>query len=231
MLRVEEARTLLISYETPATDLMEKLQKHLIADEVEMEDHTGAWKFFSIPSESARAFLKDRVVDLETDRLSIEADGYLFNGHRLGHGTLEYLVPAGTELPFKVELISTKEAEASRIQGGIPSMLADVGPGRFNPLEANLLESVSFDKGCYLGQEVVARAHRLGRSSKRLIRASGTGPPPTVPCLLDLDGTNVGELSSVAEFPDCFLSLGWLKSRIPDGEQAFDGLTLAVESL
>ncbi len=63
-------------------------------------------------------------------------------------------------------------------------------------LNLDLLGAVSFDKGCYTGQEVVARTHYRGASRRRLARlglggAAGTGDP------VEADGRKVGDIVSV----------------------------------
>ena len=59
----------------------------------------------------------------------------------------------------------------ARIRAGIPEILADQAE-KYTPhmLNLDLLGAVSFDKGCYTGQEVVARTKFLGSSKRRLMR-------------------------------------------------------------
>ncbi len=57
----------------------------------------------------------------------------------------------------------------ARIEGGTPLFNVDFGPGNL-PAETGLLEQrVSFKKGCYLGQEIVARMQHLGRPKQVLV--------------------------------------------------------------
>jgi folate-binding protein YgfZ len=168
------------------------------------------------------------------DRFFIEADGYVFAGRRLGEGSVDYMVPEQTTLPLSMKEISIESAEAIRISAGIPSVPRDTEAGGLNPVESGLLSAVSFEKGCYLGQEVVARVHRLKRVSRRLVRlapADGETAPPAVPGDLHQDGSVVGGLTSVGENSDSWQAIAWLKSRIEDGEQAFDGGRFRVETL
>ncbi|MFG0331632.1 MAG: aminomethyltransferase family protein [Phycisphaerales bacterium] len=69
----------------------------------------------------------------------------------------------------------------ARIESGVPLFLVDFGTDSL-PHETGLLrERVSFTKGCYLGQEVVARMENLGHPSKRLVglRVEGNSMPVT----------------------------------------------------
>lgn len=68
-------------------------------------------------------------------------------------------------------------AEARRIEAGLPRYGIDVTEEHF-PFESALEREISYTKGCYVGQEVVARAHARGHANKRLVivRVSGDGP-------------------------------------------------------
>lgn len=75
----------------------------------------------------------------------------------------------------------------------------------FVPQQVNLdlVDGVSFRKGCYPGQEVVARMHYLGKPSRRMIRLLASIPVPEVPAagteLLDSTGTVAGRVVSAAQ--------------------------------
>jgi folate-binding protein YgfZ len=58
--------------------------------------------------------------------------------------------------------------EVRRIEAGLPRYGVDVSEDYF-PFEANLDAAISYTKGCYIGQEVVARAHARGHANKRLV--------------------------------------------------------------
>jgi tRNA-modifying protein YgfZ len=62
-------------------------------------------------------------------------------------------------------------------------------------LNLDLLDAISFTKGCYTGQEIIARTHHLGRIKRRLLRyavADGSPPPPMA--ALHREGTKVAEV-------------------------------------
>jgi tRNA-modifying protein YgfZ len=68
------------------------------------------------------------------------------------------------------------DVEARRIEAGLPRYGIDVSEDHF-PFEANLDSAISYTKGCYAGQEVVARASARGHANKRLVglRIAGDG--------------------------------------------------------
>jgi len=91
-----------------------------------------------------------------------------------------------------------------RIEAGRPQFGDDFGSDHF-PQEVGIAEAVSYTKGCYLGQEVVARIHYRGGVQKqlrglRLEAAAGAALPP-LPLSLLLEGKEVGKLTSLAPQP------------------------------
>lgn len=102
--------------------------------------------------------------------------------------------------------------EAARIEAGTPRFGLDITPENF-PAEAGILErAVSFAKGCYPGQETVARMHYRGHPNRALHRliVEGTPPKPNTPILQN--DKQVGRITSVAPLPvnGQILSLGYL---------------------
>ena len=66
-------------------------------------------------------------------------------------------------------------------------------------LNLDVLDAISFKKGCYTGQEIIARTQNLGRIKRRLLRYrvdSGDAPAPLA--TLARDGTKVGEVLQAA---------------------------------
>jgi len=110
--------------------------------------------------------------------------------------------------------------ETARIGAGVPRFGSDITPENF-PAEAGVLErAVSFEKGCYPGQETVARMHYRGHPNRELYRfvVEGPSPQPGTPILQG--EKRVGWVSSVAPLPvdGKILALGYLhRSADPRG--------------
>jgi len=98
----------------------------------------------------------------------------------------------------KRQQVNESEMEAMRIIRGIPDFGVEWDENT-HPLNANLIEfdGVSFDKGCYVGQEVTSRMHWRGGIKKKLYRVAIDGRPETLPCPV-LTTANIGELKSAA---------------------------------
>jgi folate-binding protein YgfZ len=95
----------------------------------------------------------------------------------------------------------TLVSEARRIEAGIPRFGADMDESHF-PQEAALDDAISFQKGCYIGQEYVVRlAHRghLNRKLVGLLVPTGPKPPPGSKVLRGEE--EVGVVTSSAESP------------------------------
>lgn len=75
---------------------------------------------------------------------------------------------------------SIKEYHKHRYQKGVPEGVKDLPSGVALPLESNVvyLNGISFNKGCYIGQELTARTHHTGVIRKRLMPIHFTGSVP-----------------------------------------------------
>jgi tRNA-modifying protein YgfZ len=116
----------------------------------------------------------------------------------------EYLVPAA-ELESAVEgmaLAGTMASEALRIAAWRPRLGAETDE-RVIPHELDLLRtSVHLAKGCYKGQETIARVHNLGHPPRRLVFLQLDGSLHTLPAPgsdIVAAGRKVGNLTSVAQ--------------------------------
>ncbi len=94
--------------------------------------------------------------------------------------------------------------EIARVEAGRPEWGIDMDDATI-PQEANFdeLHAISYTKGCYVGQETVARVHFRGHVNKHLrgIRAAGIEPPPTGATLHAVDGSQVGDVRSAVRSP------------------------------
>ena len=126
--------------------------------------------------------------------------------------------------------------EARRIATGVPRIGLD-SDHRTIPNELGLLgPAVHLDKGCYRGQETVARVHTLGRPPRRLVRLHLDGSVDTLPnpgAALELDGRAVGFVGgSARHFELGPIALALVKRNVPvDAELLVEGIAAAQELL
>ena len=91
--------------------------------------------------------------------------------------------------------------ELARIEQGVPAFGAELSES-YNPLEAGLQHMVSYTKGCYIGQEVIARLTTYDKVQKRLVRLSWpSGAGVSAGARLMLDGKQAGLVTSAIRDP------------------------------
>lgn len=91
--------------------------------------------------------------------------------------------------------------ELARVAAGVPRIGVDTGAATLVQEAGLETSAVSFDKGCYLGQETVARVAYRGRVN-RALRGLALGAPAVAGAAISSDGREVGRLTSVAGTPD-----------------------------
>ena len=103
--------------------------------------------------------------------------------------------------------------EAVRVAYGIPAYGQELGES-YNPLEAGLVGSVDFAKGCYIGQEVIARLDTYQKVQKNLVTLRFSPDSSAMPSAkLLADGQPAGSVTSVSQSPDgeTVLGLGFVR--------------------
>ena len=126
------------------------------------------------------------------------------------------LIGPDLEVPDGWRLIDAPAQEAVRIDLGIPRMGAELDE-RTMPGETGLVSrTVSFTKGCYTGQELVARVDsRGGNVPRRLARLEPSGEVEPGSALATADGHTAGVVTSVAATPNGgWVALGYLKRGV-----------------
>jgi tRNA-modifying protein YgfZ len=96
---------------------------------------------------------------------------------------------------------STADYEAHRIEVGVPRGGADFQYGDAFPHDVNMdiLNGVDFEKGCYVGQEVVSRMRHRGGVRKRIVKVLIQGPAPAAGAPILAGDIAIGALGSSAE--------------------------------
>ncbi|MEO0565658.1 MAG: hypothetical protein AAF125_26355, partial [Chloroflexota bacterium] len=141
---------------------------------------------------------------------SIEIEGHTaFVARRKPHGNLHWTVITEDESAAATiwDVLHTAGATLAgaiafntlRIQAGVPAFGREI-TADYLPLEVGLWDEISFAKGCYTGQEIIARMESRSQLSRLMVRVSMREAVPTPTDLFDLDGKAIGKLtSSVAD--------------------------------
>lgn len=126
-------------------------------------------------------------------------------------------------IEHQVTGLSAQDWEVLRVRQGRP-MPGQELTDKDNPLEAGLWHTVSFNKGCYIGQEIIARLNTYQRVKKQLWGFK-LGQMVTADAPLELEGTQVGKLTSIVSDNAEIWGLGYLRTKAGGM-----GLTVTVEN-
>jgi tRNA-modifying protein YgfZ len=138
-----------------------------------------------------------------------------------GIPTDELGVPAvevlDAEVPDGADALTAEELERLRIRARTPRWGRELDD-RVLPAEAGLTEThVSFSKGCYPGQEPIARLHYRGKANRglRVLELEGTELPAYDADVL-LGEKAVGRVTSAAREDGHVVALGYVRREVPD---------------
>jgi folate-binding protein YgfZ len=215
------------------------LQTYKIGRQVEVEDVSAARAVLSL--------IGPRAVEIAGSPALPEnaaAPVTLAGAECLAVGTaagIDLLLAAESRGPVREALLAAGAAEVSeeaaeilRVEAGVPRFGAEMGTETM-PAEAGIVErAVSFTKGCYIGQETVARLHYKGKPNRHLRGLRLSAPAPSGAPLL-LGEREVGKLGGSVVSP----ALGAIGLAIvrreaePGAELAVgeDGVTAEVVAL
>jgi folate-binding protein YgfZ len=192
----------LIVPEAQRAEVAATLDRHLIREQVEILPARGAQVLLvcgpEAPATLERCGLRAGAWPVAETFDAPGADFLLVaGGEEEAHGIGERL---GRVV---VAEISEPTFERLRIEAGHARWGFDMGPEHF-PMEVRLEAALSYEKGCYLGQETIARAHYRGHMNRGLmgVRFPPGAPPPSAGALLLHGEEEIGRITSVSPGPE-----------------------------
>ncbi len=219
-------------------DVIEKLEAHLIMDEVELRDESEKYAHFGFIGPDARRLL-DSLLEGPSPEEACSLAEVAFDGraawwiamHPEDPHDFEVMLPAAAGREFHDSLIASGPLELSpqtfhllRLERGVPLFGVDMDQKNY-PMEAGLERAISLNKGCYIGQEVVARATHIGGVPRKLRRleVEGDVPPQARAEILGPEDRPVGLVTSAALSPDMnrVIALGYIKRAHAESNRAF----------
>jgi folate-binding protein YgfZ len=139
--------------------LLARLERYLIADDVEIADVTDRFAIFHLSGSGAPSPPNEWRI-LQARRFTTAGWDIWVNSQDRER--------AKEELSARFPLYTEEQAEILRIESGIPRWGRELTE-EIIPIEANLEERcVDYEKGCYIGQEVISRMKMSGQTNKRL---------------------------------------------------------------
>lgn len=113
------------------------------------------------------------------------------------------LMLAPVDTPVKSDQSLAAEWQLENIRAGLPTIHpATRETFVAQMLNMDLLQGISFDKGCYTGQEVIARMHFRGQVKRRMLRFAFSGSPPAPGTRVVSEGNHAGDVVDAAATPD-----------------------------
>ncbi|MEH2082983.1 MAG: folate-binding protein [Nostoc sp.] len=208
--------------------LMEWLDKYIFyADKVELSDITQYTNTFSLIGPGSDAVLEKlgigeligqpygshqvyTIVPAEGVRIAVgsglAAPGYTFTFPYTDKETVwNKLLEAGA-----VEM-SDRAWDALRILQGRPAPDAELTDD-YNPLEVGLWQTISFTKGCYIGQETIARLNTY-KGVKQHLLGVRLSAPAEVGSAIAVGDEKVGKLTSYTQTADGYFGLGYIRTK------------------
>lgn len=191
--------------------IVNHLQKYVLIDDVQLKPHSGerGELFITGPLAAQLLQLEDTLplaghIRRETDDRSLDirrvdllgAPGFLISA-----SIPQIAIVRQGLLAIGIVEGSAELFEAMRIEAGYPQYGRDITDDNLAQEVARTKQCVSFTKGCYLGQETIARLDSMGHTNRELrrIRFEGSVVPPEGSTILNADGTaEVGTLTSAA---------------------------------
>ena len=212
-----EEKTTLLTFPDQAAGIIASLDRYIIREDVQLADETESSQLLFVSGSGAAESLK-RPAPIELDSLNEPWQHARFELERgrgamvrfplSGRDAFLLLIEAGAEgLMEKLKQAGATQCSSEawnvlRIESGLPLFGIDFH-GEHLPQEiARDSLAISFTKGCYLGQETVARLDALGHVNKQLVTVKypdDAQPAPGIP--LTYQQKQVGEATSVAVSP------------------------------
>ncbi|MEW6306893.1 MAG: glycine cleavage T C-terminal barrel domain-containing protein [Verrucomicrobiota bacterium] len=230
---------LLLDFEPGLTaTVSQRLEQYIIADDVQLVDVAPHYGLLSVQGPKAGAVLEQLAlgVALPAGLMTFVSckdetlgEIYVMNNPRTGAQGFDLFVPVAALGAVADKLVAAAKAiggsaagwdalELARIEAGIPRFSMDMDESNLAPEAGIEARAISYTKGCYIGQEVIARIRTYGQVTKALrgLRlADGLGALPVKGDKLFRDGKEVGYITSAAKSPahKANLALGYVRKE------------------
>lgn len=163
--------------------LLTSLQKYAVFSKVTLKDVSNDWQKIGLYEASAKnlstkqKLTQENSLAVSNSTLSLSIPGPI--------PRVILLAPKTEPINFDDNCLGQQSVNYWHlldIMAGIPTVYPETS-GQFTPHQLNFPElgGVSFNKGCYIGQEIIARTHYLGKSKSRLYRVAFLTSSPPIP--------------------------------------------------
>ena len=184
--------------------LQTRLERYIIADDVQLEDVTARWSIFHVTGTSSPTFSNAAWI-VAADRFGSTGRDIWFEAAQRDQ--------LAAEVSNKFAYCDEDCAEVLRIEQGIPRWGKEL-TNEIIPVEANLEQRcIDYEKGCYIGQETISRMKMSGQRNKEL---RGLVSLKNIPLAAGLrvtgpDGKDIGWITSATRSGQREIALAYIK--------------------
>lgn len=229
-----EDHQLLICSEAHKNRVKSWIEKYIIMDDVKVNDPNGNYALLEVLGPQSDSFMTlvcgNVINEIELNKFkSVRSEGIMFflsklrssNGHfkfwlltdpENAVKLVDYMI--NNKGIFDFNLIGEDAFNSFRISQGIPVAPNELND-QYNPHEANAISLVNFTKGCYIGQEVIARLETYDKVQKYLKGISFNEPINEAGeyNLFDAEENEAGKVTSIAYSHKCgkYIGLAYLR--------------------
>ncbi len=183
--------------------LAPRLERYIIADDVQIEDVSEKMSILHV---------------LAPARPEVEVTTRMISTRRFNDSGWDIWIDSAQRdsvsktLSAKFQMVDPDAAEVLRIEQGIPRWGREL-TDEIIPIEANLeSRTVDYEKGCYIGQEVISRMKMSGQTNKRLCGLLSLQDEPFATGMkLTREAKDAGWITSAARSKDRQIALGYVK--------------------
>ena len=202
--------------ESPASHVKEILDRFIITEDVQIQDSSRDLVQLTVQgprsSQAIKEVLGPEAQDLKQLEQKTLGPSTIIARDRTGQTGYDIILPALEAEPvwhgfllnggdLGLNPVGSQALEILRLEAGYPKYATDIDENTII-LEAGFKDAINFNKGCYLGQEVVARATHIGRVNKQLVRLEVETKDSISPrSKLMSDGREAGFITSAAFSP------------------------------
>ena len=179
------------------------LQRHIFfQDDVTVIVSQKPWSLYGAYGPRAAELAPSEIP--AADSLIASDEGVIWPVNQPVAGYQFLIRPDQSNAYWAADPVAADAYEILRVEAGLPKIGSEIQDDSI-PLEVGLWDEISFEKGCYVGQEIIARMESRGRLAKQLVGVR-LGSEANSGSTLKQSGKTVGTLTSVVQSP----RLGWI---------------------